>query len=230
MQLSVFEISVTMVLLAWVVFLVTFLTKKTYLFMMKKGLPDNVAIYYNRKIIHILAGGLVAVIIPYVFSTPLLPLVMALLLGVFTYIPHRIGRLMYWFQVEKNMYEVSFCIMWGVIITLGWIVSNGNYWIGVLPVLFMSVGDAVTGLIRNTLFKKRTKSWWGNLAMATVSIPMGGILGIAGIIAGALASIIEHFEYHPIDDNITVPLSSFIILTLAMIYAPSLLTFENLTI
>ncbi|MEM1583224.1 MAG: dolichol kinase [Nitrososphaerota archaeon] len=225
MQLSVFEIGVTVVLFAWVVFLVTLLTKKTYLYMRGIGLPENVAVYYNRKIIHILAGGLVAVIIPYVFSTPLLPLVMAFLLGVFTYIPHKTGKLMYWFQVEKNMYEVSFCIMWGLIIAVGWVISNGNYWVGILPVLFMSVGDAVTGLVRNTLFKKRTKSWWGNLAMAMVSIPMGAILGIAGVIAGALASLVEHFEYHPIDDNITVPLTSFTVLALAIYYAPSLLTF-----
>jgi len=225
MQLSMFEIMVTMILFIWVVFLVTFLTKKTYEYMRRRGLPENVAVYYNRKIIHILAGGLVGVVIPYVFTTPLLPLVMALLLGVFTYIPHKTGKLMYWFQVEKNMYEVSFCIMWGVIIALGWVVSNGNYWFGILPVLFMSVGDAVTGLVRNTLFKKRTKSWWGNLAMAAVSMPMGAVLGLAGVAAGAIASFIEHFEYHPIDDNITVPLTSFTILILAMLYAPSLLTF-----
>lgn len=220
-----FEIVVTMILFVWVVFLVTFLTKKTYEYMRRRGLPENVAVYYNRKIIHILAGGLVAIVIPYVFTTPLLPLVMALLLGVFIYIPHKTGKLLYWFQVEKNMYEVSFCIMWGVIIAIGWIVSNGNYWFGILPVLFMSVGDAVTGLVRNTLFKKRTKSWWGNLAMAMVSMPMGAVLGLAGITAGAIASFIEHFEYHPIDDNITVPLASFTILILAMLYAPSLLTF-----
>ncbi|MEM3139829.1 MAG: dolichol kinase [Nitrososphaerota archaeon] len=224
MEILFSEVLVTVVLFVWVVFLVTFLTKRIYEFMKKRGLRDNVVVYYNRKIIHILAGGLVAIIIPYTFTTPLLPLAMALLLGLFTYILHRTGRLMYWFQVENNMYEVSFSIMWGVVIALGWFISNGNFWLGVLPVLFMSIGDAVTGLVKNTLFKKRTKSWWGNLAMATVSIPMGAVMGVAGMIAGAVASFIEHFEYHPIDDNITVPLTSFIILVLAMLYAPSLLT------
>jgi dolichol kinase len=87
----------------------------------------------------------------------------------------------------------------------------------------MSVGDAVTGVVRNLLYKKRTKSWWGNLAMASFSIPTGAVLGAAGIMAGAAASFIEHFEANPIDDNITVPLSSFIILLLAKFYAPWLL-------
>ncbi len=229
MLFSVSEVVVTIVLFSWIIFLIIFLTKKTYEYMRRRGLPENVAIYYNRKIIHILAGGLAAIVVPYFFTTPLLPFIMALLLGAVTYTFHKKGRLLYWFQVEKNMYEVSFCIMWGVVIALGWIISNGNFWFGILPVLFMSIGDAVTGLVRNTLFKRRTKSWWGNLAMATVSIPMGAILGVAGIIAGAIASFIEHFEYHPIDDNITVPLTSFIVLILVMLYAPSLLTFESLT-
>lgn len=230
MLFSVSEVAVTIVLFAWIIFLITFLTRKTYEYMRGHGLPENVAIYYNRKIIHILAGGLAAIVIPYFFTTPLLPFIMALLLGAVTYTFHKKGRLLYWFQVEKNMYEVSFCIMWGVVIALGWIVSNGNFWFGILPVLFMSIGDAVTGLVRNTMFKRRTKSWWGNLAMAAVSIPMGAVLGVAGIIAGAIASFIEHFEYHPIDDNITVPLTSFLVLILVMLYAPSLLTLESLTI
>lgn len=221
---SVSELAATGALFAWVVFLVTALTKKTYDLMLRRGLQHKVAVYYNRKIIHVLAGGLVAFIVPSVFETPLLPLVMALLLGVFTYIPHRVGRLMYWFQVEDNLYEVSFCVMWGVIIALGWLLSRGNFWIGVVPVLFMAIGDSATGFVRNMLFGRRTKSWWGNLAMAAVSIPMGAILGVAGMIAGALASIIEHFEFPPIDDNVTVPLASFIILLLMALYAPSLLS------
>jgi dolichol kinase len=131
---------------------------------------------------------------------------------------------MYWFQTEDNIYEVSFCIMWGITITLGWIVSEGNFWFGVLPVIFMSIGDALTGIVRNILYKKRTKSWWGNLAMASFSIPIGATLGIAGVLAGATASFIEHFESNPIDDNVTVPLTSFIILLLAKFCAPWLLT------
>lgn len=116
--------------------------------------------------------------------------------------------------------------MWGVILTLGWIVSGGNFWFGVLPILFMAVGDAVTGVVRNALYKRRTKSWWGNLAMAAFSIPAGVILGIAGVIAGAIVSVVEHFEFGPIDDNITVPSISFLILVIASFYAPWLLSFQ----
>ena len=219
------EVIATVILFAWVVFVVAFLTKRLYGVMMKRKFSHNVAIYYNRKVIHILTGGLVAFLTPLIFKTPIMPFSMAMLLSVLTYVPHKTGRLMYWFQTEENMYEVSFCIMWGIVLTFGWFVSGGNFWFGVLPVLFMSVGDAVTGIVRNMLYKRRTKSWWGNLAMALFSISIGATLGLAGIIAGALASVIEHFEFNPIDDNITVPASSFIILLLTKIFAPWMLTF-----
>ncbi|MBC7129791.1 dolichol kinase, partial [Candidatus Bathyarchaeota archaeon] len=184
----------------------------------------NVAIYYNRKVIHVFTGGIVALLVPIIFETPILPFIMAMLLAVFTYLPHKTGKLMYWFQTADNMYEVSFCIMWGVIIALGWLISNGNFWVGILPAVFMSIGDAVTGVVRNILYQRRTKSWWGNLAMALFTIPTGITLGLAGMIAGAAASIVEHFEFNPIDDNVTVPITSFIIILLSLIFAPQTLT------
>ncbi len=218
------EVFITGLLFSWVIFVATVLTKTLYGLMKKRGVDHYVAIYYNRKVIHMLAGGVCALVVPFVFRTAILPLVMAMLLAIFIYTPHKLGKIMYWFQTKENAYEVSFCIMWGIIISLGWWLSGGNYWFGVLPVLFMSFGDAVTGIIRNYVYRKRTKSWWGNLAMAALSMSLGTILGTAGIIAGGVASFVEHFEFYPIDDNVTVPSVSFLILMLAKTLAPGLLT------
>lgn len=226
MKISLLEIVVTVVFLIWGLFVVNILTKYLYGCMENRGFEHNVAVYYNRKVIHILAGGLIAALVPFFYQTPLLPFIFALLLAVYTYVPHKTGNLMWWFQTEDNIYECTFAFMWGVVLTLGWIVSGGNFWFGVLPILFMAVGDAVTGLVRNALYKRRTKSWWGNLAMAAFSIPAGVILGIAGVLAGAIVSVVEHFEFGPIDDNITVPSISFLILVIANFYAPWLLTFQ----
>jgi dolichol kinase len=222
-MISAEETAATVLLFGWVIFVAAVLTKGLYSFMRRRGVEHNVAVYYNRKTIHMLTGGLVAVLVPFIFKTPIFPLTMAMLLAVFLYLPHKLRKLMHWFQTEDNTYEVSFCIMWGITITLGWLVSGCNFWFGVLPVLFMSFGDAITGIVRNIIYKRRTKSWWGNLAMASFSIPTGAMLGIAGIIAGAAASFIEHFESNPIDDNVTIPLVSFIILLLAKFFAPALL-------
>jgi hypothetical protein len=217
------DIAAAFLLLSWVIFVVMVLTRKLYDFMRKRGLEHNVAVYYNRKVIHILAGGFCALIVPAVFNSFILPLAISILLAFFLSFYHKKNRLMYWFQTEDNMYEVSFCIMWGLIISLGWILSGGDFRIGILPIIFMSIGDAITGIVRNTLYKRRTKSWWGNLAMALFSMIVGTIVGFAGVLAGAAASLIEHFEFKPIDDNVLIPVTSFAILVLAKNFAPWLL-------
>lgn len=219
-MISIEEIAAAFMLLIWVIFVVMVLTKKLYNFMIRRGFETNVAVYYNRKVIHILTGGLCASLIPLIFRSFILPLIMSFLLAAFLFSYHRKKQLMYWFQTSDNSYEVSFCIMWGLIISLGWILTGGDFRIGVLPVIFMSVGDAITGIVRNTIYKRRTKSWWGNLAMALFSMSVGAIVGLAGIIAGAAASLVEHFEFKPIDDNVLVPATSFLILLLARILAP----------
>ena len=223
-MLHVDELAVTFLLFSWVVFVVTFLTKKVYDLLIKQGMKPNVVVYYNRKIVHVLAGGLCALIVPIVYRSFVLPLLMSIILAILLFSLHKNNRLMYWFQTRDNAYEVSFCIMWGITISLGWILTGGDFRIGVLPILFMSIGDAVTGVVRNMIYGRRTKSWWGNLAMALFSIPIGAIMGLAGMFAGAVASFIEHFEIKPIDDNVLIPLTSFITLLLAHHLAPWSLT------
>jgi len=209
---------VTIILFAWIVVIVGPVTKKLYSYFLKKNMPVNKAIYYNRKVIH-MAAGLAVLLAPFFYSTPILPFILSMAFAILTYIPHRIGKLLCWFQTEENMYEVHFCLMCGVVITLSWIVFNGNFWYGVIPVSFMAFGDAVTGIVRNMLYGYRTKSWYGNLAMLGVTLPIGALIGVPGIIAAVVASFVEHFEFKGIDDNIIVPISSFItILVLSSIF------------
>jgi len=218
-MISFEEIVAAALLAVWVIFVSAVLTRILYGWMLSRGVKHDVAVYYNRKAMHVLAGGLCAVAVPIFFKTAFLPFMMAMLLALFTFMFHKINRVMYWFQREDNLCEVSFCVMWGTIIALGWLIS-GDLWFGAIPVLFMSVGDAVTGVTRNLIHGKRTKSWWGNLIMAVLSMTLGAALGIAGILAGGAASFVEHFEFNPIDDNIIVSLVSFTILAIAKLYAP----------
>ena len=199
-------------LLLWILFLVTFLTKKIYHHYVSKGIKKRVVIYYNRKIIHIFAGGLVAFLTPFIFTDVYIPFAMSIILAMVSYLPYKIGKINYWYQVPENKFDVHFCIMWGLSILLGKLIFN-NWWVGVVPVLYMSIGDAVTGIVRNYMFGKRTKSWWGNLAMLAVCVPIGLTLGLKGVLAAVVASILEHYEYKWIDDNIIVPLSSFLLVS-----------------
>ena len=210
------EILYASALLLWIIFLVTFLTKKIYHHYVSKGIKERVVVYYNRKLIHIFAGGLVAFLTPFIFTDVYIPFAMSIILAIVSYLPYKIGKINYWYQVPENKFDVHFCIMWGLSILFGKLIFN-NWWVGVVPVLYMSIGDAVTGIVRNYIFGKRTKSWWGNLAMLAVCVPIGLTLGLKGVLAAIVASILEHYEYKWIDDNIIVPLVSFLLVSIPII-------------
>jgi len=215
------EAAYAAILFLWVMLVVALLSRKLYEWIRARGKPHNVAVYYARKFIHAAAGGLVALLVPYLFSTPLLPFALAMVLAVLTYIPHRTGKLMEWFQVPDNIYEVHFCLTWGLSVALCWLIF-GDLWHAVAPIAFMAFGDAVTGVVRNALYGRRTKAWVGNLAMALVSGPVGyAVAGAWGALAGLAASVVEHFEVGPIDDNVTVPLTALAVLAVGRALAGS---------
>ncbi len=199
-------------ILAIYVILVVYGTKLTYNYFSRKGLPHNVAVYYNRKIIHMAAGGFVAILVPFIFNSPIIPFLMAFALGGFLYYWHWKNRLLYWFQTKENMFEVNFTIAWGISLLLLWLIT-GDPKIAVVPAMFIAFGDAITGIIRNAVFAKRTKHWYGNLGMLLVVVPLGYIYaGYYGAIAGIISSIVERYEFPPVDDNLLIALSSTLIL------------------
>lgn len=199
--------------LAVYVLAVVFLGKPLYDYIYRRVGSRGVAVYYVRKYIHVFAGGVVAILVPYVFTSPVIPLVMGLALGVFLLVMRRV-RPMHWFQVDDNMFEVNFTIAWGASIAVLWVIT-GDPKIAVVPALFIAFGDAITGVVRNMLFARRTKHWAGNLAMLPVTAILGYLYaGIPGLAAGIVAAVVERYEYPPIDDNVLITLSSTLILLL----------------
>jgi dolichol kinase len=75
----------------------------------------------------------------------------------------------------------------------------------------MAWGDGVTGLVRYVVYKTRTKGVRANIAMFILYAGLGYLLlGYIGLIGGAFSSIVERFE--KIDDNISVPLGSAVVM------------------
>jgi len=196
---------------------VTLGTKYSYEWMISKNIPQKVAVYYNRKIIHMLAGGVVALITPFIFTTPWLPLLAGLFLTAFTYIPHKTGKIFYWYQTKDNLNDVNFCFMWALIVFILWTITN-NPWIAIIPPTFMAFGDGITGIVRNMTFKRRTKHYIGNVFMLPVCLVIAYFIGSKAeilpwaILAAFVATMIERYEYGPIDDNVLITVSSSIIL------------------
>jgi hypothetical protein len=213
--------------LSFYALLVFFLTKKLYEWMIKKRIKKSVAIYYNRKFIHIFAGGIVVIVVPFVFSSPWFPLFSGLFMGIIVYIAHRSGNTFYWFQTEDNVSDVSFCFMWGIAIFILWWIFN-DPWIAIIPPAFIAFGDGITGIIRNIAFKERRKHPIGNIYMAGVCIPIGYYFASAGnpsiplwgVIAALVASLFERYEFGKIDDNILVAGSAILILLFGATLGP----------
>ena len=213
------DLIITIPIFLWVLFVTQYLSKLIYNLAVKKGYPEDSATYFGRKAIHIFASGLTALSLPFLFREPFLPFLSALILAVYTYLPHRKKQLYQWFQVKDNFNEVNFCLMWGLVILIGWFFDK-SFWLGVIPALFLSFGDGVTGIVRNIRYQKRTKAWEGSLAMLIVCILIGFKMGWAGIIAAIFATIFEKLEF--IDDNISIPIVSFLILLFFFILYPTL--------
>ncbi|AKB14451.1 phytol kinase [Methanosarcina thermophila CHTI-55] len=195
------------------------LSKKAYEFALKKGRSINSSMYFSRKVIHFLAGGLTAMLLPFIAHEPILPAATAFGLALMTYLPHKLNRRMYWFQDPENLYDVDFTLSWGLVVFFTWFIDR-SFWLGVIPVLFMAYGDGITGIIRNLKYNKRTKAWEGTAGMLVLCVIIGAKMGFAGIFAGIVCSFVERIEN--IDDNFTVPASGLLILLAAHYYFPSL--------
>ena len=203
---------------------IVFVTKSTYGLMKKGGFEDMVAVYYNRKIVHMAAGGVVAIAVPFMFDTWIYPLIIGLVLTVFTVAPRLKGQSMNFMQTKENWNDSKFTLMWGISIAIMWILFKDPF-LAVIPTLFMAFGDAVTGVIRNALYKKRTKSPVGNVFMLIVCIVIGYLftslahnpIPLWGVIAAVGASIVERYEVGPIDDNVLITVTTMIILSIGIL-------------
>ena len=207
--------------------IVVFGIKPFYHYLRKQGSEHMVAVYYNRKVAHMLAGGVPIIASPMVFDNPIWVLIGGVLGSIALAATHILDRRLWWMQTEQNMNDATFALMLGLSVFVIWEYSD-EPWLAILPSLFMAFGDGVTGIIRNKMFKKRTKSAWGNVGMAALCIPLGYIVGamaepqipLWGLIAGIVASFVERYEFGPIDDNILIVVFSSIVLFVGLNLGP----------
>lgn len=202
------DIMIGGVLAVWVLFVVFYLSKIVAKYTNK---------YVSRKFIHFTTAGLVTLLIYFtllqgdlIFSSPTIPVGAAFVLALITFVPHIEEKELTWFQVKNNFGEVWFCISWGILFLVFWYV---DLIIPVIATFFMAFGDGVTGIVRNYVYKKWTKGLWGSVAMLAISAPFGAfVAGVQGFLSAVLATIVEKMPW--IDDNLTVPLVSAVILYL----------------
>ncbi|MCH1540430.1 MAG: hypothetical protein L7S56_03220 [Candidatus Poseidonia sp.] len=209
------------------VMVILFITKFPYEMMVKRGMEHIRAVYYNRKIVHMMAGGIGSFSVPLLFEDYWYPMICGILLTGLTYGAHRSGVRMYWFQTEQNQNDVKFTLMWWTSISLIWWLVN-DPWLAIIPSLFMAFGDGITGVVRNAVVRKRSKSPVGNVFMFLVSAPLGWFVAQAGdpsipvwgLISATVATWVERYEFGPIDDNILITVCATIILLIGVQVGP----------
>jgi dolichol kinase len=199
------DVPITLALLVWMGFVLLVASKWLYNYVLKRGWGPKRGTYLGRKFVHIFGAGLVAVLLPFEFHEPYFPFAFAMALAVLTFTLHKTNHLFYWFQDPANYSETYFAITWGAAVLVTWMFDK-TFLLAVVPTLFMAWGDGVTGVVRNLMYKQRTKAWEGSLAMLAVCIPVGALMGLAGVLAGVVATAVERIEW--LDDNISVPLVS----------------------
>lgn len=192
----------------WLLILVCWIL--VVIFVISKRIASWQNFYVARKVIHILTGGVAAFLAPYIFESPAIPLIGGLGMFALTYLPRLSGKKFDWFQVEGNWGEVWFCLTWTAVVCGLWYLDLNA---GIASALFMAVGDGVTGIVRNKVYGKWSKGVAGSLAMLFISLPIGWYYkGVSGILASVIATLVE--KWKDVDDNITVPLVSALVMVL----------------
>lgn len=211
-----YEVLWGIALTAWVGFVTVYLSRQV---------ERRTNKYVARKFIHMAGGGVVALLAPYIFSSPLIPIVSSfLLMGVLLTVRLK-GEGFSWFQDRDNYGEVFFTFSFGMLLLLLWFLDP-TYWgtkyilVGIIPLLFMSFGDGITGVVRNYVYRRHVKGFWGSVAMFLVSSAIGYAylsaygVGVYGVLAALVATLVEAQPL--LDDNLAVPFSSAFVLGLLL--------------
>ena len=162
-------------------------------------------IWINRKLIHLSVSPAVLAYM-YVFKEPYVFLMFGVLFSFILIFPHFREKELTWFQEKNNYGEVFFCISFSILSILFW--GYSRILTGV-AMLFMAIGDSVTGMVRSMFLKKRGKHWTGTIAMLITCLIIGFIfLGYKGMVLSIIATVAEYQPW--LDDNLSVPMVTMI--------------------
>jgi len=180
----------------------------------------KIAHHVSRKISH-MAGGVGFLLCPFLFSSFWWPLILSCgftMLLLYTHLYHPFtfrgtggsGRLQAFAEVHYPATAIP-------IIAVGWGYLH-QPWLAIIPLLYLAFGDAVTGLVRNRIYKREVKGNAGSIAMLLVCALLAYFMkpyyiGMAGAVVATLAEKFTPTKQY-LDDNLTIPLFSALVMGL----------------
>ncbi len=98
-------------------------------------------------------------------------------------------------------------VLWGIF---------GEPWLAIVPLAFMGLGDACTGLIRSKVYGREVKGNWGSVGMLATCLILAYFIqpywiGAVGATAAVLAERFTKTTRY-VDDNLTIPLFSALVM------------------
>jgi len=175
--------------------------------------------YISRKVGHGF-GGLAYLMCLFFFSNPLWPIVLSLgfvfLLG-----GARLFRPSTFRGVGGSARAHAFAEVWFPLggafsLVVGWALLN-NPALAVVPILYMSWGDGITGLIRARVYRKEVKGNLGSLGMIVVCLLIAFLftpywIAAIGAVVATAAERWTPISRGLFDDNWTVIVSSLLVM------------------
>ena len=176
--------------------------------------------YISRKIGH-LAGCIAFMFLPFLFSSWVWPLVLTigftiLLLYAKLFRPSTFrgvggsGR-------TDAFAEIHFPAAGMILVGILWGVFN-HPWLAVVPLAFMGGGDAITGIIRARVYGREVKGNWGSFGMIISCLLLAYFIQPywIGALGAVVATLAERYTKTSkfIDDNLTIPLVSALVMSL----------------
>ncbi|MBA7669298.1 hypothetical protein ES703_77428 [subsurface metagenome] len=94
----------------------------------------------------------------------------------------------------------------------------GEPWLAIVPLTFMGAGDAVTGLIRSKVYGREVKGVIGSIGMLIVCLILAYFIqpywiGAAGALTAVVAEKYTRTTRY-VDDNLSIPLASALVMAL----------------
>ncbi len=199
--------------LAWTGWLASFTLAALLASNAARGL--GVQFYLSRKIAHFGAAVPIA-LFPVVYQHVWYPLALVGSFFVLLLLTHRwdvfpgCARKGRWSEV---FFPLSIMIALAVL----WPVSHVA---AIVPALWLSLGDGVTGLVRKWLYNREVKGWWGSLACLVVCVGLGFLVTPwwAGVLGGCVATLAERYcgdaegSRVRLDDNLAMPLAGLAVM------------------
>ena len=175
--------------------------------------------YLSRKIGHGV-GGVGYLLSVLLFSTYWYPLILSggftLLLGGARLLRPSTFRGVGGSSRKHALAEIWFPLGGTVALLVGW-VWLGNPYLALVPILFMSWGDCITGLIRTKVYGKEVKGNWGSLGMLITCLLIGVLFTPYWVAAVGAVVATAAERYTPIskgfwDDNWSIIVSSLLVM------------------